>query len=101
MKIFILDSGVGGISVLKGLKRKYPDCLFEYYADNANNPYGEKSPEEIKECVLSAIKRVDVKKNDLFVVACNTASLAAREEIKEALPCKVFFVLPDVNISTH
>ena len=97
MKIFILDSGIGGISVLKGLKRKYPDCIFEYYADNANNPYGEKSPEEIKECVLSAIKCLDVGKNDVFVVACNTASLAAKEEIKEALPCKAFFVSPDVK----
>lgn len=97
MKIFILDSGIGGISVLKGLKRKYPDCIFEYYADNANNPYGEKSPEEIKECVLSAIKCLDVKKSDLFVVACNTASLAAREEIKDALPCKAFFILPKVE----
>ena len=48
MRIGIFDSGIGGLSVLKKLIKKYPNCEYIYYGDTKNIPFGNKSINELK-----------------------------------------------------
>ncbi len=96
MRIFVIDSGIGGLSVLKVLKKKYPSCDFVYLAENANHPYGEKTDEEIKFAVKNAIESLSISKSDILFVACNTASIVAKEEI-EKYPFETHFVMPNIE----
>ena len=47
MKIGVFDSGIGGLTVLEKLKEVIPDEDYIFYADSKNNPYGEKTEEEL------------------------------------------------------
>lgn len=74
-KIGVFDSGVGGLLVLLKLKEAFPNCEYIYFADTANLPYGNKSPEQLYKLTLNGItKLIDEFGVDLVVVACNSAS---------------------------
>ena len=47
MRIGLMDSGLGGINVLKEFVKKYPNNYYVYFGDNKNLPYGDKKEEEI------------------------------------------------------
>ena len=73
--VAVVDSGLGGISVLKQLINKLGFGNFIYYADNAFMPYGSKSKSFIKRRVENIINMLQTKYNvDLIIIACNTAS---------------------------
>jgi glutamate racemase len=74
MKIGVFDSGVGGITVLKELQKRFPAADFIYLGDTAHVPYGTKSPAQIKRLSLRCARILKSKTIDLLVVACNTAS---------------------------
>lgn len=72
-----MDSGVGGLSVFREIRKVLPQGRFIYYSDNANCPYGEKSPEFIQER-LRFITDFFLKRGvQVMVLACNTATSAA------------------------
>ena len=75
--IGIFDSGVGGLSVLKEIRKALPDEHYVYFADNANCPYGQKSPEFIRERAKAVVDILLQKGAEAIVVACNTATAAA------------------------
>ena len=75
--IGIFDSGSGGLSVLKEIRKVLPSERFIYYSDNAHCPYGEKSPEYIQERARVITRLLLDKGADVIVVACNTATGAA------------------------
>lgn len=82
--IGIMDSGVGGLSVFREIRRLMPDQHYIYYADNANCPYGDKSPEFIKDR-LHAITDLFLGKGvQAMVLACNTATAAGVEDLRAA-----------------
>ena len=86
LPIAVLDSGVGGVSVLSELLRIMPDENYIYFGDSANAPYGTKSREtvlEITERNLEYLMGVGIK---AFVIACNTATSAAAKELREKHP---------------
>ncbi len=97
MRIFIIDSGIGGLSVLKELKAKYPRCSFEYLADNANHPYGEKSNVEVNTAVRSAIESLDITSNDVLVVGCNTASCVMKRLNAKTPAGETYYISPDTE----
>jgi glutamate racemase len=75
--IGFFDSGVGGVSVWREVRRRLPDCATLYVADNAHCPYGPRSPEQVR-CFSYGIARFLLERGArLVVVACNTASAAA------------------------
>ena len=76
-KIGIMDSGVGGLSVLREMLRRLPGEDYIYYADNAWCPYGDKSPEFIIERCRSITELMLSRGADAMVLACNTATAAA------------------------
>lgn len=79
----VFDSGVGGLSVLRELRRLLPDERYVYYADTAFCPYGGKSAGEVIERSRSISSFLLSKGADVIVVACNTATGAAIEALRE------------------
>lgn len=74
MKIGVLDSGVGGLTVLKSLLKSCPNHEYIYYGDTLHLPYGEKTKEEIIEYANNIINFFENEGVDLIVVACGTLS---------------------------
>ena len=80
--IGIFDSGAGGLSVLKEIRKALPSGHFIYYADNANCPYGEKSAEFIRERARTITQLLLDRGAQAVVVACNTATGAAITDLR-------------------
>lgn len=75
LTIAIVDSGVGGVSVLRQLINKYNAGNYIYFADNLNMPYGNKSSEWLKRRIKNIVDWLfSYYKVDLVIIACNTAS---------------------------
>ena len=85
MKIGVFDSGIGGVTVLNELKKRFPGEHYRYFGDTANVPYGTKSETQIRSLVTSAAERILQKGIDALVIACNTASSIAYKEFKYIL----------------
>ena len=86
-KIGILDSGIGGTTVLTEIKKLLPKEDYIYYADSKNNPYGEKTEQEINEIVDDIVKYLITDKNcKMIVIACNTATTRCMKNLKEKYP---------------
>ena len=85
--IAVFDSGVGGISVLRHLRRHLPGERFLYFGDSANAPYGSRSTQEVRQLTLAAAEKL-IKEYPLkaLVIACNTATAAAVKEVRAAYP---------------
>jgi glutamate racemase len=90
----VFDSGVGGLTVLRALKATLPNESFVYLGDTARLPYGTKSPESITRYSLQATRRLVEAEIKCLVVACNTASAVAINELREQFaPLPVIGVL--------
>jgi glutamate racemase len=76
------DSGVGGLSVLKQTVHLLPRENFIYFGDSKNAPYGTKSVEEVKRLTFAAVEFLIEKGAKAIVVACNTATSAAIEDLR-------------------
>lgn len=81
--IGVIDSGVGGLSILKEIIKKLPNESFIYLADSKNCPYGSKSSEEIYKLSKRLIKFLLSKKVKLIVIACNTITVAALDKLRK------------------
>lgn len=81
--IGVYDSGVGGLTVLRELKKLMPWEDFIYYSDGANCPYGPKEPEFILKRAFEITDFLIGKGAEMIVVACNTATAAAINKLRE------------------
>lgn len=81
--IGVFDSGLGGISVLKDLKKLMPNENFIYYGDSAYAPYGIKTKEEITERCVKIIDFFVSKGVKAILIACNTATSASVNFLRE------------------
>ena len=75
--IGIFDSGSGGLSVYREIRKLLPSEKYVYFADNAFCPYGSKSPAFIRERAREITELLVRRGADIIVVACNTATAAA------------------------
>ena len=80
--IGVFDSGVGGLSVLRELRRLMPAEDFVYYADSAHCPYGGQSNLAIQARAVAISEELLAAGCKLIVVACNTATIAAVEHLR-------------------
>ena len=88
--IAVFDSGVGGVSVLRELRRLMPGERFYYFGDSANAPYGRKTTDEVRRLTLAAGKKLLVEQDcKALVVACNTATAAAIMELRAQYPDRI------------
>ena len=84
--IAVFDSGVGGISVLRHLVKQMPKERFLYYGDSANAPYGTKTVAQVRELSLAVAEKLLEQGIKALVVACNTATAAAVDLLREKHP---------------
>jgi len=93
MKIGIFDSGVGGLTVLKAIRKHYPRVDIVYLGDTARVPYGTKSKDTVIRYSLECASFLKEKGVELLVVACNTASSYALEVLRSKFDFPVFGVI--------
>ena len=84
--IGVFDSGLGGLSVLAAIARALPRADLAYYADTAHVPYGSKPDDFIRGRVIAIGRHLAGQGCQIIVVACNTATAAAVDALREALP---------------
>ena len=89
LPIGVFDSGMGGISVLGELLRELPGENFLYFGDSANAPYGSRSTEEIRRLTVDNAQMLFDRGLKALVVACNTATSAAIEDLRSKYPDRV------------
>lgn len=82
----MLDSGVGGLSVLTHLRHALPNEHFLYFADQVHIPYGPRDPDEVRGFTAGITRFLLRLGAKLIVVACNTASAASLENLRETFP---------------
>lgn len=85
-QIGILDSGVGGLSIWKEIKKRLPDYPTVYLADSLNCPYGEKTKDEIFDLSKRMVEFLLSKDVHLVVIACNTISVMCLDELRREFP---------------
>ena len=95
--IGIFDSGVGGLSVFREIKKLLPEESYIYYSDNAYCPYGEKSKEEIIDRARTITSFLLDQGAEIIVVACNTATAAAISSLRREFPIKFIGMEPAIK----
>jgi glutamate racemase len=95
--IGIFDSGVGGLTVAREVCRALPSEAVLYVADTEHCPYGDKPLEEVRERALAIGRWLQAEGAKAVVVACNTASGAALEQLREELAIPVVGLEPAVK----
>jgi glutamate racemase len=93
----IFDSGVGGLSVAAEIRRALPAEDVLYVADTAYAPYGDRPLEEVRERALAIGRYLQAAGAKLLVTACNTATAAALERLREVLTIPVVGLEPAVK----
>lgn len=95
--IGIMDSGAGGLSVLQQVRKRLPDEPLLYAADSAHIPYGDKTPAFVRQRVDLVAESLVAMGAKALVVACNTATAAAVESLRERLAMPVVGMEPGVK----
>lgn len=83
MKIGIFDSGYGGLTILREIRRVLPQYDYIYLGDNARAPYGPRSFDVIYRYTLEAVRYLFAEGCELVILACNTASAKALRSIQQ------------------
>jgi glutamate racemase len=91
--IGIIDSGVGGLTVAKEVMRQLPHEQIVYLGDTARCPYGPRTPEEVLRFTWEITQFLMEKQIKMLVIACNTATAVALEEIRSELRIPVLGVI--------
>lgn len=95
--IGVMDSGVGGLSVLREIHRQLPNESLLYVADSAHLPYGDKTPQFVRQRVNHIAESLVTMGAKALVVACNTATAAAVESLRERFALPVIGMEPGVK----
>ena len=95
--IGIFDSGIGGLSVFREIRKLLPEQSYIYYSDSAHCPYGEKSKEYIIDRACSITRRLMEMGVEIVVVACNTATAAAISTLRKEFPIKFIGMEPAIK----
>lgn len=106
LRIGVFDSGVGGLSVLRAIRRQLPLADLVYVADSANAPYGERDDAFISDRCHAISRFLSQQRVDGIVVACNTATAIAVQGLRDALPALPIIgvepgIKPGIALSTN
>ena len=93
MSIGVFDSGIGGLTVLKEIRKVLPNEKIFYFGDTARVPYGEKTKELITRYSKEIVEFLLDKEVSAIVVACNTATALALEELKKTFKIPIVGVI--------
>ena len=93
LPIGVFDSGIGGLTVVRELRRQLPSESVLYFGDTARVPYGPKSPETVLHYSREAAAYLMERGVKAMVIACNTATAHAHGALREELPVPVIGVI--------
>ena len=100
--LLIFDSGVGGLSVTENIRQALPELHIDYVADDEFRPYGNKTAAQLKARLPELLRILEIMlKPDIIVLACNTASTSALNEIRAIVHCPVIGVVPAIKPAAH
>lgn len=99
--IGIFDSGIGGVTVLKEILKILPNENYIYYSDSKNNPYGDKSDEEIFNICDKIVNEFIKKECKAIVIACNTASAKTSKRLREKYPNEIIIAIEPAYKMVH
>ncbi|WP_087971834.1 glutamate racemase [Oceanobacillus rekensis] len=91
--IGVIDSGVGGLTVVHELMRQLPKEQLIYLGDTARCPYGPRTEEEVKKYTWEMVEFLLTKDIKMLVIACNTATAFTLQDLKERLAIPVIGVI--------
>jgi len=91
--IGVFDSGFGGLTVLRELRKVLPNADYLYFGDTAHLPYGAKSVRTVAKYAIASAQFLEQHGINMLVVACNTATALALEDIRAAVKVPVVGVI--------
>lgn len=97
MKIGVMDSGAGGLTILNAIRKKYPFLDLVYLADDDFAPYGNKTIAQLQDRLVKVGRFFEKENVQAIVVACNTATVAAIDALRESTTLPVIGVEPAVK----
>lgn len=99
--IGVLDSGIGGVTVLREILKQNIHAKFIYYSDSKHNPYGDKSDVEVYSIVKTIVDYLLDKGCVAIVLACNTASAICVKRLREEYPDTLFIAIEPAYKMVH
>ncbi len=84
--IGIFDSGVGGLTIWRAIRKKLPHEDLIFFADQGHVPYGEKTREELRALCEAIVRFLEGQQAKMIVVACNTATVYAIDHLRTVFP---------------
>lgn len=97
MKVGVMDSGAGGLTILNAIHQKHPYLDLVYLADDAFAPYGSKSITQLQDRLVKVGRFFENEKVCAIVVACNTATVAAIDALRASTSLPIIGVEPAVK----
>jgi glutamate racemase len=91
--IGIFDSGIGGLTVFKEIRKQFPQEDIIYFGDTARVPYGPKSPQTVLNYSVQNARFLLQNGAKIIVVACNTSASVALQKLREILPIPIIGVI--------
>ena len=101
MLIGFFDSGVGGLSVLHDTLKLLPHEDYLYFADTLHVPYGSKPKDEVRKHVFNAIEFIVEQGVKAIVIACNTATSVAIEDLRSKYRIPIIGMEPAVKLAVE
>ena len=97
--IGVFDSGLGGISVVREIRRGMPHERIVFFGDSAHAPYGTKTPEEVRDLSFHIVDDLVAQGAKAIVIACNTATSAAAAELREHYDLPIIGMEPALKVA--
>ncbi|MED5019431.1 glutamate racemase [Paenibacillus chibensis] len=97
MRIALFDSGLGGLTVLSEAVKQLPNEDFLFFADTLHVPYGTKTKEQVQRFVRESLDQMLTENIKALVIACNTATSAAAEELRKEYSFPIIGMEPAVK----
>lgn len=98
MPIGVFDSGMGGLTVMREIMRQIPNEKVIYFGDTARVPYGSKSKETVTRFSRQIVRFLQSKQVKAIVVACNTASAYALNDLEREIDIPIIGVVKPLSL---
>ena len=100
-RLLIFDSGIGGLSIYKEAKIKFPYLEIHYLSDNDSFPYGNKSINFLSDRIPNLLKIAEKKiKPDMIVIGCNTVSTLLLDKLRVLITVPIIGVVPAIKTAS-
>lgn len=97
--IGIFDSGIGGVTVFREILKIMPNYKYIYYSDSKNNPYGDKSEEELIKITSNIVEYLISEGCEIIVIACNTASSICKDLLRKKYMVPIIAIEPAYKLA--